>query len=94
VSVHASEDAVKQVVIRGSAALFTQLLDVQGLALDHARAGDDGADHVLVTEATDDAIAAIEAIGLDVEVVATEEQQNELLAQIIEEGGEDVTGIA
>jgi hypothetical protein len=85
---------VKEVVIRGPAGLFPQLLDIKGIAIDHARAGDDGSDHVLLTEATDDAIAAIEAVGLDVEVRATEAQQNALLAQILDEGGTDVTGIA
>jgi hypothetical protein len=85
---------VKEVVIRGPAGLFPELLDIQGIALDHAQAGDDGSDHVLLTEATDEAIAAIEAVGLEVEVLATEEQQDALLAQILEEGGTDVTGIA
>ena len=85
---------VKEVVIRGPAALFSELLGIDGLALDHARAGEDGADHVLATDATDDAIAAIEALGLSVEVVADEAQQNALLAQRIAEGGTDVTDIA
>lgn len=85
---------MKDVLIRGPAASFPQLVGIDGLALDHARSGQDGADHLLATEATDDAIAAIGALaGLTVEVVATEAEQNALMAQIFQEGGSDVTSI-
>lgn len=81
-------------MIIGPPALFPQIATVQGLRVDHGSWGDDGAgQHVLLADATDEAIAEIEAVGLTVEVQATEEQQNLQLAQLLEEGGPDVTDI-
>jgi alkanesulfonate monooxygenase SsuD/methylene tetrahydromethanopterin reductase-like flavin-dependent oxidoreductase (luciferase family) len=86
---------VKEVVIVGPPELFPQIATVQGLRVDHGRWGDDGAGrHVLAAEATDEAIAEIEGVGLTVEVQSTEEEQNLELAQLLEEGGPDVTEIA
>jgi hypothetical protein len=85
---------VNEVVIVGPPELFAQLPSVPGVRVDHPSYGEDAAgQHVLLAEATDDAIPAIEALGLTVEVQATLEEQNALIAQIIEEEGTDVTDI-
>lgn len=81
------------VVIIGPAGLFPQLLGISGLDLDHGQAADVAGDHILAVSATDDAIAAIRALGLTVDVQASEEDQRTLLAQVLQEGGPNVNDI-
>lgn len=81
------------VVIRGPRALFAEIASVPGLSLEGGTAGDDGDTHFLAAYATDDAVAAIRAAGLTVDIEATEEQQRARIAQIRQEGGSDVTDI-
>jgi hypothetical protein len=82
------------VTIRGPQADFPQLAEVDGLSVDHGAVGVDGADQILSAYATDEAVTAIRALGFTVDVDATPEQQNELLAQVLQEGGPDVSDIA
>jgi hypothetical protein len=85
---------VKRVVVSGPPALFPQLLGVEGLNMDHGQAGEGpGGSHVLAMDATDEAIVEMEALGLTVDVKATEADRNALLAQVVQEGGSDVTDI-
>lgn len=85
---------MNRVVIVGAPALFAQLGEVSGFVVDHPTYGTDAAgQHVLTADATDEAILEIEALGLTVDVLATEEQQDALIARLIEEGGTDVTDI-
>jgi hypothetical protein len=81
------------VTIRGPQAQFPQLAQVEGLSLDHATVGTDGADQILVAHATDEAVTAIRALGFTVDVDATPDQQSQLLAQVLQDGGPDVTTI-
>jgi hypothetical protein len=83
-----------EVTIRGPQAQFSQLAQIAGLSVDHAMVATDGADQILAAEATEEAIVAIQALpGFTVTVDATEEEQNQLLAQVLQDGGPDVTGI-
>ena len=84
---------MNSVTIRGPRAQFPQLAPIEGLSLDHAMVGTDGADQILSTYATDEAVAAIRALGFTVDVDATPDQQNQLLAQVLQDGGPDVTTI-
>jgi hypothetical protein len=81
------------VTIRGPQAQFPQLADVEGLSVDHGMVGIDGADQILAAYATDEAVAAIRALGFTVNVDATPDQQSQLLAQVLQDGGPDVTSI-
>jgi hypothetical protein len=84
---------VNAVRIRGPRALFAGILGTPGLSLEGGSAGDDGDTHFLAAYATDDAIAAIRAAGLTVDIDATLAQQRTLLAQIRQQEGSDVTDI-
>ena len=84
---------MKEVVIRGPADRFQQLGSVSGLNVDHAQAADFAGEHILIAYATDDAIAAVRTLGLTVDVQETEDDQRARLAQLIQEGGTDVTEI-
>ena len=81
------------VLIRGPKALFPQLASIVGLSADHGVGGEVGDDRVLSAHATDDAIAAARALGFTVEVEATVLEQGQMLAQVLQEGGDDVTEI-
>lgn len=84
---------MKAIVIRGPDSAFPQIASVIGLNVDHGQVGHIGSDKVLSAYATDEAIAEIEALGLQVDVEATEDEQQQLLAQILQEGGSDATDI-
>ncbi|HZD37586.1 MAG TPA: hypothetical protein VE664_02990 [Actinomycetes bacterium] len=84
---------MKSVVIRGPGDRFQQLASVSGLNVDHAQAADVAGEHILTAYATDDAIAVVRALGLTVDVQETEDDQRARLAQLVQEGGTDVTEI-
>jgi hypothetical protein len=69
------------------------LVEVEGLSLDHSIFGTDGADQILAARATDDAVAAMRALGFTVDIEATPEEQSQALAQVLQDGGPDITNI-
>jgi hypothetical protein len=84
---------VHAVVIIGPADLFPRVGGVTGLDVDHGQAGDVGEVHILGAHATDDAIAAIRALGLTVEVQTSEDDQRALLAQVLADAGPNANEI-
>ena len=74
---------MKCIRIRGPRPLFANLRGIAGLDLDH---GDfeqfpDG-EQALTADGTDDAIAVVQALGLTVEVLETEDEAVQHLAQL------------
>jgi hypothetical protein len=76
---------MNRIRIRGPSAQFEQLLGVDGLDFDNASAADDGAEHLVTVYATDDAVTAIRALGLTVDVLATSAELDQAFLDALEQ---------